>query len=78
MENETREKCEMWLAMNVAGYTQEQVDLLVIFRKEAARDTRHACAEAVVGLPECCEQPNGNSAIDPDDAHNACMNVKAV
>ena len=54
--------------------------------KEQDRDTRHACAEAILALPTC-HAANGNScynenedlvdAICKDAAHNACMNVKA-
>jgi len=42
------------------------------------RDSRHACAEAVLNCRYVCETPAGNDAISPDDAHQACMNVKAV
>lgn len=42
------------------------------------RDTRHACAKAVLECSEICETPTGGSAISPDDVHFACMNVKAV
>jgi hypothetical protein len=43
---------------------------------EQSRDVRHACAEAVIGCPVVCETPNGNDAISPDDAHDACMNLR--
>jgi hypothetical protein len=54
------------------------IKAIVKLLKEQDRDTRHACAEAVSGLHEVCETPNGGIAICPSDAHDACMNVKAV
>ncbi len=42
--------------------------------KEQDRDTRHACAEAVIALES---YPDGGG-ISKTHAHNACMNVKAV
>jgi len=54
-------------------------NLLKIALKEQDRDTRHACAEAVVqiGLDSTaiCEISDRNWV---DKAHFACMNVKAV
>ena len=46
--------------------------------KEQDRDTRHACAEAVIGLVDLCEESNVSSTIDPDLAHAACINAKAI
>ncbi len=40
--------------------------------KEQDRDTRHACAEAVL---QCDEDVSGN-CIWKDEAHNACMNAR--
>lgn len=51
---------------------------VLLLLKEQDRDTRHACAEAVLQCREVCETPTGGSAISPDDAHAACMNVNAV
>ena len=42
--------------------------------KEQDRDTRHACAEAVIAIEPC---PDGGG-ISKDAAHSACMNVIAV
>lgn len=60
---------------------------IVTALKEQDRDTRHACAEAVIQLPRCLTA-NDNSiynhrievcdAIDVDAAHAACMNARAV
>lgn len=54
--------------------------------KEQDRDTRHACAEAVVSL-EGCTTSNDNAiygphgeickAVSVDEAQAACMNVRA-
>ena len=52
--------------------------MLLKIRKEQDRDTRHACAEAVLNIPYCVETANGGDAISPDDAHDACMNAKAL
>ncbi|EGR2227226.1 hypothetical protein QX249_11430 [Vibrio parahaemolyticus] len=41
--------------------------------KEQDRDTRHACAEAVI----TCETKS-NDLISKDEAHNICMNINAV
>jgi len=41
--------------------------------KEQDRDTRHACAEAVLQMDEPLDSSNA-----PSMAHNICMNVKAV
>lgn len=51
-EEALRKKAEFWLAMNVAGYTDKHIDCLVILLKEQDRDTRHACAEAVLDIKE--------------------------
>lgn len=58
-----KEKAEYWLDMNVSGYTKQQVTSLETLLKHQDRDTRHACADAV---------------IDADDPHVACMNARAV
>lgn len=42
--------------------------------KEQDRDTRHACAEAVLAIPG----ETGDDLIDVGLAHNACMNACAV
>jgi ADP-ribose pyrophosphatase YjhB (NUDIX family) len=80
------EKALEWVEENIVKHfnllTPEFKNLLVISLtnrlKMQDRDTRHACAEAVIACKEVCETPTGDSAISPDDAHNACMNVTAV
>jgi hypothetical protein len=42
--------------------------------KEQDLDTRHACADAVMNCPEDVS----GQCIWKNDAHKACMNVKAV
>lgn len=45
--------------------------------KEQDRDTRHACAEAVIqcdDMNDMCADSN-EKWIDIDDAHKACINV---
>ena len=42
--------------------------------KEQDRDTRHACAEAVLQ----CEEDVSGECIWKDDAHAACMNADAT
>ena len=42
--------------------------------KEQDRDTRHACAEAVLRCPEDVS----GECIWKEDAHDACMNAQAV
>lgn len=77
-----KEKVKEFVASNRLGMDPEEMEFferdLVKLLKEQDRDTRHACAEVVINLPEVCETPTGGSAISPDDAHAACMNVKAV
>lgn len=46
---------------------------LVRLIKEQDRDTRHACAEAVAQ----CDVVHSINDICSDQAHDACMNVKA-
>jgi hypothetical protein len=75
------------LPLSVAVVRKEVEALTVRLLKEQDRDTRHACAEAVIQLPECLTA-NDNAiydcrgeicdAIPTNAAHDACMNVKAV
>lgn len=48
------------------------VDAVVLLCEEQDRDTRHACAEAVMRLGICTD-----GQVSTDEAHAACMNVKA-
>ena len=47
-------------------------NLIKIAMKEQDRDTRHACAEAVIQ----CSDASSLEMIDR--CHNACMNAKAI
>lgn len=47
--------------------------------KEQDRDTREACAKAVLSLPwECQQDHEPDCTISRDDAHAACLNTKVV
>ncbi len=70
-----REKAEYWLNDNVAGWNEVQLKCLERLLKEQDRDTRHACADAVINLETVGDT---ESLISKDTAHNACMNVKVV
>jgi len=60
---------------------------IVLLLKYQDRDTRHACAEAVISLARC-STANENAiynedgecvdAICLDQAHNACINAQAI
>jgi len=62
--------------------------LIKQIRSEQDKITRHACADAVLQCNECKTNDDNaiykedasisDSVIDRDEAHNACMNVKAV
>jgi hypothetical protein len=70
---------ERWEAGTYYGGTvQKKAALQVAIidaLKEQDRDTRHACAEAIMGV-ESDRMPT--DACWKDDAYDACMNVKAV
>ncbi len=44
--------------------------------KEQDQDTRHACAEAVLMIPEELDSSCNRMVISSDKAHLACMNTK--
>lgn len=74
------EKAQRWVLDNVVlsencdiEYS-DVVNALALLLKEQDRDTRHACAEAVV---ECGRVLN-KDVILPMAAHLACMNAKAI
>jgi hypothetical protein len=46
--------------------------LIVRLVKKQDRDTRHACAEAVIALS------TESNVIDADAAHSGCMNAKGI
>ena len=63
------------------GYLRvEVVHELTKLIKEQDRDTRHACAEAVISLDGYMNGPpfGCSKMILADEAHSACINVKAV
>lgn len=68
--------CDEWKISKANKVKMEKA--LILLLKEQDRDTRHACADAVLSVAEVCETPTGGSAISPDDAHSACMNVRVV
>ena len=68
-----QEKAEYWLNDNVAGWCETQLRTLTTLLKEQDRDTRHACAEAVLQMDE----PLDSSAA-PSMAHDICINTRAV
>lgn len=68
-----RDKAEYWLNDNVAGWNDVHLRTLTTLLKEQDRDTRHACAEAVLQMDE----PLDPSAA-PLIAHDICMNTRAI
>ena len=67
-----RQKAEYWLNNNVAGWNDTQLVALTMLLKEQDRDTRHACAEAVI-------QHGDAPALEMiDRCHNACINAHAA
>jgi hypothetical protein len=83
------EKAKQFMFDNIQNYSDSLFKKLVILLKEQDRDTRHACAEAVMNL-DTLKFPDGFSfvdsrmveqfidAVDKTKAHNACMNTRAV
>lgn len=67
---------------------QEELNAsLILLLKEQDRDTRHACAEAVLTIEGCTTAsdnaiygPHGEicKAISADEAHFTCLNVQAL
>ena len=67
-----QEKAQEWLNENIALWSVGQLNALTTLLKEQDRDTRHACAEAVI-------QHGGAPALEMIDmCHVACMNARAV
>ena len=62
----------------VRKWDQDDLDALEIVLKDQDKITRHACAEVVLNCNVDNESPTGGDLISPEDAHDACMNVKAV
>lgn len=59
-------------SLNIASESALE-DAIILLLKEQDRDTRHACAEAVL---DCGETSSTIPMIDR--CHAACMNAKAV
>lgn len=73
-EERAKETVDEWLANPEKGLCKIIENAL----KEQDRDTRHACAEAVLALSWWATNDRDSTiAIDRDAAHAACMNVKA-
>ena len=68
------DKAEQWLNDNLEVWNKEQLKSLILLMKEQDRDTRHACAEAVIQ----CDKDVSGECIWVDDAHSACINVKVI
>lgn len=71
------EKASEWLDDNMPAPHDDDVASLAILIKEQDRDTRHACAEAVMRV----KSKYADFSIEvcwKDEAHDACMNTKAV
>jgi hypothetical protein len=67
------EKVNDFLIANIGTWNTKQERALKRLLLDQDRDTRHACAEAVLQMDE----PLDSSAA-PSIAHNICMNTKAV
>jgi hypothetical protein len=63
------------LPLSVAVVRKEVEALTVLLLKEQDTDSRKACAEAIMDV-ESDRMPT--DACWKDDAHDACMNAKAV
>lgn len=72
-----RERAEEWLIDNDM-IVRHHLDGLELLLKEQDQITRHACMDAIC---DCEIEYSGaldSQAISFDEAHRACMNVKAV
>lgn len=75
------DKAKVFASMDefkVLPQPEQFIAALARLLKEQDRDTRHACAEAVIAVEAAYEAPTGTDLIDRDAAHNAVMNTKAV
>ncbi len=63
-------KVDNFLVANVGTWNAKQERALIKLLKEQDRDTRHACAEAVL------TEAGDKDTISVSAAHNACMNAK--
>ena len=77
--NKLMEMSDTGLYRYINGLNREKFkDLLMRIRKEQDRETRHACAEAVLDIPPGVILTKGICGIFPDDAHDACINANAL
>ena len=70
-----REKAEDFMKKNIRYYTEVEIVALEKLLKRQDRDTRHACAEAVL---KCEPKSVSGNLINIDEAHAIIMNTKAV
>lgn len=69
-----KEKAREFCSVN--GLPADLEKALCLLLKEQDRDTRHACAEAIVAImPEHLDISEDKCWIDQDRAHSVCMNV---
>lgn len=73
-----RERAEDCLKQLNFPATPGRVKRIENLLKEQDKITRHACAYEVTRCKHIQEEKMGNCAICPSEAHDACMNVKAV
>ena len=62
--------------LGVIHYSQVLREVLRVALKEQDRDTRHACAEAVMTLPEKYTIDGDDGYVDVNQAHNTIMNCR--
>lgn len=75
MKPSTQERVDRITLAAFNGRISEEAfrGLVLSTLKEQDRDTRHACAEAVINLPHSIR-----NEIDSVRAHQACMNVRGT
>lgn len=80
--NKLMEMSDTGLYRYINGLNREKFkDLLMRIRKEQDRETRHACAESTIRIPsDDCERCGHEmtGCISKVDAHDACINAKAL
>jgi molecular chaperone DnaK (HSP70) len=83
MKTTAKEKAKAiadYLRIATRKVTPDEIEAAVLKAlKEQDRDTRHACAEAVISIPpEIFDTDKDDCLISADKAHAACMNTKAI
>jgi len=68
-----QDKAEIWLDQYFVVWNKSHFRSLVLLLKEQDRDTRHACAEAVLQMDEPLSTTSAGLI-----AHDICMNTRAV